>query len=242
MKKFTLIELLIVVAIIGILVSILVPSLGKARYKAKLVLCKSNQKQLGTLLFVSAKGNNGRHIDRSFINKPTNICEANGDARDDFKAADFQNEVFKDPLLDRDMDYFSSNHTYIETGYTIYTGTSYQDESGLLFTEDTIFTVNGEEFDIMAADFDHRPPNGNAVMSHPDRGYSGNITYADQNNHYILRYWVTNYKKYDRNFLKTDGSVYSIESNFNDSRFSSVPVYFDKGSYPNFQSLLPPKE
>ena len=47
MKKFTLLELLIVVAIIGILVSILMPSLHKARQKARAAVCLSNTKQIG---------------------------------------------------------------------------------------------------------------------------------------------------------------------------------------------------
>jgi prepilin-type N-terminal cleavage/methylation domain-containing protein len=47
MKKFTLIELLIVVAIIGILVSLLLPSLRNARDKARLAVCMSNLKQIG---------------------------------------------------------------------------------------------------------------------------------------------------------------------------------------------------
>ena len=47
MKKFTLIELLIVISIIGILTSILLPSLHKAREKTKNTVCKSNQRQIG---------------------------------------------------------------------------------------------------------------------------------------------------------------------------------------------------
>jgi len=45
-KKFTLIELLIVVAIIGILASMLLPSLSKARKSARAAVCKSNQKNM----------------------------------------------------------------------------------------------------------------------------------------------------------------------------------------------------
>jgi len=59
MKKFTLIELLIVVAIIGILVSILMPSLSQAREKARRALCKSNQKQINTGAAIWADANNG---------------------------------------------------------------------------------------------------------------------------------------------------------------------------------------
>lgn len=45
MKRFTLIELLIVAAIFGILVSLLLPSLNKSRKRARIALCMSNQAQ-----------------------------------------------------------------------------------------------------------------------------------------------------------------------------------------------------
>ena len=48
MKKFTLLELLIVIVIIAILISLLLPSLNRAREKARFVACMSNQKQLHT--------------------------------------------------------------------------------------------------------------------------------------------------------------------------------------------------
>lgn len=50
MKKdhaFTLIEMLLVVALIVVLISLLLPSLGNARDTARVVVCATNQKQIG---------------------------------------------------------------------------------------------------------------------------------------------------------------------------------------------------
>ncbi|MCM8532267.1 MAG: type II secretion system GspH family protein [Lentisphaeraceae bacterium] len=57
-KGFTLIELLVVVSIIGILSSILLPSLSKARNKAKQAFCLNNMKQSYTCILIYADENN----------------------------------------------------------------------------------------------------------------------------------------------------------------------------------------
>ena len=62
MKKslFTLIEMLVIVAILGILVTILLPSLSKAREKAKTAVCMSNLKQIGFAFMNYTSKNNGQ--------------------------------------------------------------------------------------------------------------------------------------------------------------------------------------
>jgi prepilin-type N-terminal cleavage/methylation domain-containing protein/prepilin-type processing-associated H-X9-DG protein len=56
---FTLVELLVVIGIIGVLISILLPSLSKARQQANLIACQSNLHQIGTLVNIYISENHG---------------------------------------------------------------------------------------------------------------------------------------------------------------------------------------
>jgi prepilin-type N-terminal cleavage/methylation domain-containing protein/prepilin-type processing-associated H-X9-DG protein len=58
-EAFTLIELLVVIAVIAILASLLMPSIGKAKGRARSIQCVNNLKQLGVATFLYSQEFNG---------------------------------------------------------------------------------------------------------------------------------------------------------------------------------------
>lgn len=68
-SKFTLLELLIVVATIGILVTLLMPSLSNARKKAKGAVCRSRLSQVYAFTLRYAQENNNKFVSNTHISK-----------------------------------------------------------------------------------------------------------------------------------------------------------------------------
>jgi prepilin-type N-terminal cleavage/methylation domain-containing protein/prepilin-type processing-associated H-X9-DG protein len=63
LAAFTLIELLTVIAIIGILAAIIIPTIGKVRATARAAHCLSSVRQLGTALLLFAESSRGQFPD-----------------------------------------------------------------------------------------------------------------------------------------------------------------------------------
>ena len=59
-RGFTLIELLVVISVIALLLALLMPALQRARNQARKVVCRSNLRQFGSVLFMYVEDNEGR--------------------------------------------------------------------------------------------------------------------------------------------------------------------------------------
>jgi prepilin-type N-terminal cleavage/methylation domain-containing protein len=70
---FTLVELLVVISIIAILLAILMPTLGKAKYQAKIIVCKNNVKQIVIGMSAGANANGGKYSERDTDADPHKI-------------------------------------------------------------------------------------------------------------------------------------------------------------------------
>ncbi|XAL99961.1 prepilin-type N-terminal cleavage/methylation domain-containing protein [Phycisphaeraceae bacterium D3-23] len=218
---FTLIELLVVISIIALLIAILLPALGKAKYASKMTQCRSNLHQVGIGAMAFANDNKDIFPPASPAGKPTDIRAFDGttgewfDLRDTFE--DYANlNLVQCPLAPRQLDYNQATTPLIETTYGLYWNWKWDDfgpyNHQKLEKQDDVMTYRDDEFDILAMDYDtinygasysegpHPFANGEAI-SFPEDG-SPNLTLTRWNN------WDgTGRGNIDKNYLHTDGSV-----------------------------------
>jgi len=86
-RAFTLVELLVVIAVVGILAALLLPVLGRAKQKAQQTLCINNFRQLTTGWKLFADENSGKLVPVSYyVNGSVNSnAWVRGSMNDDFR-------------------------------------------------------------------------------------------------------------------------------------------------------------
>ena len=104
-RGFTLIELLVVIAIIALLLAILMPALGKAKDKAKQIVCKSNLKGIGLCVKLYLSENKDKAPPKfggyyGWINPVTNREYELTDPDGEFKSS-YWGVTFKDYAKDK---------------------------------------------------------------------------------------------------------------------------------------------
>ena len=97
-NAFSLVELIVVIAVIALLMSILVPTLGRARDSARMLQCKTHLRSIATACLTYAAFNDSSlPIDKTLYNPHTQLIQTLTEAESQLDAEDYYCPSEKDP-------------------------------------------------------------------------------------------------------------------------------------------------
>lgn len=228
MKKniFTLMELLVVIAVIAILLTLLLPSLGKARYMARIAVCASNISQNGKGALMYAK-NNDYHFPETNAGKPYNTYTIKeGKIFFNHGVLAEKDYVTTGVLFCPEMNFLSLKPPYIKSDYKEGTA-DYTVRHQTIYSEG----FNTEDGEIISRPGESRSRSSYNFLPVKDR-YTNNLVLPKYENNQIffidsfISQTRTSHKKYFKawNVLKIDNSIRLVKSNevFYRLEYSSV--------------------
>jgi prepilin-type N-terminal cleavage/methylation domain-containing protein len=255
--RFTLIELLVVVAIIAILAALLLPVLGRAKYKTRLTACISQMRQVGISVTAYSDDWDGRYPYRT-VSNPAALSSSLNAVRSqtyddramlrDYTMLDV--DWLQCPLTDaRDTLLSASNRQRILASYNLWYGCridANKADSALMTVNDTRLW-QGRPYDILISDYERNWTlgSGNYNIAHPDdAGLTAIVDLKNVDPNYEAA-WYQNLSanvrgKVDLNVQRQDLSVFTMNSlTMGDSRTVKLP----NAPPPNWtlsHSYLPP--
>ena len=210
---FTLLELLVVIAVMSLLLSLMLPALTQARYQANLVACMSNLRQMNLGVMSYAADADGLYPLRlgiwknqwSALNAIKDHRRPTNDDRPRLKAY-MDLKVLNCPLGPRpDLDVEMLDTQWIYGGYIMLWGIRYLDHPLRARVGDPLIDPAGREHRVLAGDADMcDPPQPWRTSLHPVPGYYPSTAGW---NEWMIEGENARTQPIDLNFLYDDGSV-----------------------------------
>ena len=250
---FTLIELLVVVTILALLMSILAPSMGRAKYLARLAHCSSNLHSLTQGLTIYTTQNRAFYPNRMGIEirrhlKPTQISAYNGDDRPRLRPYMPTLSVFEDPLTGK-VDFVNSTASAaVESNYACWYGWQYQfdgdHKANARLGEG--FDFGGRTWHVLACDWwVYFPPATSIQASHQDSRGVLQLIEWDTATWCFSRWnsWASlTCGNMDLNYAFDDGSVRRLmDLELEDDRLVAVPGWNTGAYWPQSRTWLAPR-